>query len=223
MSLKSTGKVLALSLAIAGLSVSAANAATNLISNGSFEIGTDPGTFTTINPADPNITDWTVNTPNVDYIGTYWQAADGVRSLDLSGYFANGLISQTTAATDASKTYRLTFYVSANPDQALPDPRLATVFVNGNPTAISYDLDGNTKSNMKWEQRSLTFQGTGAPVTIGFSGAPNSNLAWGVALDNVSLVAVPEPATWAMMLVGFFGLGTALRSTRRARSLAAAA
>jgi hypothetical protein len=33
-------------------------------------------------------------------------------------------------------------------------------------------------------------------------------------------VAVPEPATWAMMLIGFFGLGSLLR---RRRSLAAAA
>ena len=32
---------------------------------------------------------------------------------------------------------------------------------------------------------------------------------------NVQLSAVPEPATWAMMLVGFGGLGAAIRSRRR--------
>ncbi len=26
--------------------------------------------------------------------------------------------------------------------------------------------------------------------------------------------AVPEPATWAMMIIGFFGLGSAIRSKR---------
>ncbi len=26
--------------------------------------------------------------------------------------------------------------------------------------------------------------------------------------------AVPEPATWAMMIIGFFGLGAAIRSNR---------
>lgn len=31
-----------------------------------------------------------------------------------------------------------------------------------------------------------------------------------------SVAAVPEPATWAMMLLGFFGLGAALRSRRAA-------
>jgi hypothetical protein len=33
--------------------------------------------------------------------------------------------------------------------------------------------------------------------------------------------AVPEPATWAMMLIGFFGLGAALRRRRAAGALAA--
>ena len=33
----------------------------------------------------------------------------------------------------------------------------------------------------------------------------------GNLLDNVSLTAVPEPASWAMMIVGLFGLGAALR------------
>lgn len=34
--------------------------------------------------------------------------------------------------------------------------------------------------------------------------------------------AVPEPATWAMMIVGFFGAGTMIRTTRRQAAFAAA-
>ena len=35
-------------------------------------------------------------------------------------------------------------------------------------------------------------------------------------LDNVSLTAVPEPSTWAMMILGFAGLGFAgYRKTKR--------
>jgi hypothetical protein len=37
-----------------------------------------------------------------------------------------------------------------------------------------------------------------------------------------SIAAVPEPATWAMMLLGFFGLGSVLRRERARRGLALA-
>jgi hypothetical protein len=45
----------------------------------------------------------------------------------------------------------------------------------------------------------------------GASGSPPFSL-----LDGVSLTAVPEPSTWAMMLLGFAGLGYAgMRNRRR--------
>jgi hypothetical protein len=34
-------------------------------------------------------------------------------------------------------------------------------------------------------------------------------------LDGVSVTAVPEPAAWAMMLLGFGGIGAAVRYRRR--------
>jgi len=40
--------------------------------------------------------------------------------------------------------------------------------------------------------------------------------------QSVSISAVPEPATWAMMLAGFAGLGAAIRASRRKAALAAA-
>jgi len=208
--------------AIASLTSTAAGAATNLIQNGSFEFGAasiDP--FITVNPGDTSINDWAVTVPNVDYIGNYWQAANGVRSIDLSGYFANGMIQQTIN-TVPLQVYTLTYWVSANPDQALPNPRLGTVFISGNPTtAISYTLHGNTLSNMQWAKRYQQFTATAATTNIGFSGVPNSNLAWGIALDNVSVSAVPEPAIWTMMIVGFGMLGFAMR--RRSESAIGAA
>jgi hypothetical protein len=44
----------------------------------------------------------------------------------------------------------------------------------------------------------------------------------GNILDNITLTsAVPEPMTWGMLLIGFFGLGAMIRSTRRANALTA--
>ena len=37
----------------------------------------------------------------------------------------------------------------------------------------------------------------------------------GALLDNVSLSSVPEPASWALMLAGFGGIGAAVRGSRR--------
>jgi hypothetical protein len=57
--------------------------------NGSFELGSDPGSFSTVFQGDgATITGWLVGGPSgasVDYIGSYWEAADGTRSIDLSG------------------------------------------------------------------------------------------------------------------------------------------
>ena len=55
---------------------------------------------------------------------------------------------------------------------------------------------------------------TSSSTTLSFASATGT--AFGPALDNVSVAAVPEPASWALMLVGFGGLGAVLRRQRRA-------
>ncbi|MBO9711552.1 MAG: PEP-CTERM sorting domain-containing protein [Sphingomonas sp.] len=53
--------------------------------------------------------------------------------------------------------------------------------------------------------------------------ADGGKFAGGWSLDITTLsAAVPEPATWAMMILGFGMVGGALRSTRRRPALAAA-
>jgi hypothetical protein len=49
---------------------------------------------------------------------------------------------------------------------------------------------------------------------------PGASISAPVTIS-VSFAAVPEPATWAIMLMGFGGLGMALRSRRRAASTTA--
>lgn len=62
-------------------------------------------------------------------------------------------------------------------------------------------------------------------VTLGFSGTGHSVVFGGTAghilFDDISLgvVSLPEPASWAMMLIGFAAVGAALRRDRR-RALA---
>jgi hypothetical protein len=71
-------------------------------------------------------------------------------------------------------------------------------------------------------------EGSGSPVTISITG-PNgffrTMTATAFDLDrsglyNIGTLVVPEPSAWVMMLIGFAGLGAAMRT--RARTAAAA-
>ena len=92
-----------LALALAAALCGAAHAAP--FQNGSFETGPTPGGYVTLSAGDTQITGWTVTGDSVDYIGSYWPAADGSRSLDLSGN-AGGGVAQAFD-TVAGRTYRV--------------------------------------------------------------------------------------------------------------------
>jgi hypothetical protein len=60
-----------------------------------------------------------------------------------------------------------------------------------------------------------------APTGTAFTSATFTSTGGGFAdfkqlrLTTASMTAVPEPGTWAMMLLGFGGLGVAMRRRRR--------
>ncbi len=211
-------RALILGLAASLTFASAANAAT--IINGGFETGTaNPGGgFVTVagGPSTTTINGWKVGGGSVDYIGGYWQAQEGARSIDLAGS-ALGSIEQAIA-TIIGQGYTVTYWVARNPDGGIT-PRTGFVDVGGAQTLITFGNGASTKANMLWEQRSYNFVATGTTTNLRFSADPaTSNSAFGLALDNVSIAAVPEPATWVMMILGFGMVGGAMR--RRKSSLA---
>jgi choice-of-anchor C domain-containing protein len=187
--------------------------AADFITNGSFEQGTAPGSFTTVNAGGSNITGWTVVSGSVDYIGSYWNAEDGSRSIDLAGN-SYGTLSQIVNLV-AGQAYQLSFFLSANPDRSVY-PRSTNVSIDG--MTQQFDYSGSpTKTDMGWLRYTWDFvASTDGPSTLSFT-ALNTGNAYGPALDNVMLSAVPEPTTWALMIFGFMAVGFSMRRRRNTR------
>lgn len=180
------------------------------VSNGSFEIGPDPGsTFITLTAPDNSIADWSVDSGSIDYIGGYWPAEDGSRSIDLAGTSV-GSISQTITGLTSGQAYTVNFWASKNPDGGDPI-RTGTVTFGGVSMPFAYS-DSNSLSNMMWAPYSFTFIASGSSDLLSFAADGSAGCCYGPALDNVSLAAaVPEPATWAMMLLGLGAIGFGMR------------
>ena len=186
---------------VALLSVTTAAGAANLIKNGSFEYGTDPNDpnngsvlgFIDLTAGSTAITDWTVGGTGIDYIGGYWQAADGYRSLDLSGDYDVGSVSQAVQTVLGQK-YSVTFALAGNPYgnylQSYTKSVLVTVgsLYSG---AFDFSTANTSLQNMGWTDKSFTFVGDGKYDTITFASLNHSG--YGPALDNVRMTVPLAP------------------------------
>lgn len=209
------------------LASTSAQAAVNLVSNGSFETGIAISGPTLIATDDAtSIAGWTVTADGVNYSddapGTGWDAADGSRSVELATGTGNGGISQLMSGFTIGKEYRLKFDVSANPYDVNFRPRDARVrfsITGGLPEFYDYTLqNANTASNMMYSTVVYDFIASAELQAVAIQGAVNPFLGYGVVIDNVSVVAVPEASTWAMLIVGFGLVGAAARRRNHAVS-----
>ena len=207
-------KRILLTMSAAGFVLIAASANATPFVNGSFELGVNPGSFIALNGGSTSIDGWTVGggANSVDYIGSYWSASDGTRSIDLNG-LVPGSISQTFDVV-SGQAYRVSFDLAGNPAGG---PQFKTLDSTADLTIFSpapFDVSNTNLTNMGWINYSFLFTATSnsetltfTSTTLGNSGNSTYPTAFGPALDNVTIAAVPEPSTWAMMLLGFLGLG----------------
>jgi hypothetical protein len=208
-------------IGIALYALTTAVAAANPVLNGNFESG-DLSTGATP-------TDWIVTLNDMNnpadigvYNGYDYQLCCGASGspANLANHFVSfgpgnvdnsGYLEQTV--TLAAVSYVLTYDVGAfgGGMQSL------TAQVNGFARTVTATADNDTDT--QFSAYHLDFLSTGAPVTLMFnaaSGGVGDNID--VILDNVSVAAVvPEPSTWAMMAIGFVGLGLAGRRAARKR------
>jgi choice-of-anchor C domain-containing protein len=199
----------------------------NLVVDGGFETPTASQPFQDFGTGALG-TAWTVTAGSVDLIGNYWQPAEGSQSVDMSGD-ANGTISQTIVL--APGTYKLTFAESGNPDGPPALKQLDVSLGGGTPQEFDYTIGSNSRANMLWVIQTAYFTVAGGPTALVFndisSGSgvqnpvgPAGTTPWGAALDNVSLVAVPEAPTVIAGMLLLLPLGAStLRVLRRNRAV----
>ena len=180
----------------------AGSAAAAPFTNGSFELGSvNPGGgWTTLSSGNPAITGWEIFDGTVDYIGGYWQAADGSRSVDLNGNDGSAGIRQTFD-TIAGDTYQIRFALAGNPDGA-PLTKSVQLTSGGASQLFSFTIPpGASHADMGWAYHSLLFTATADSTTLSFL-SNTAGVYFGPAIDDVSVTAVPEPATLSLVALG---------------------
>jgi len=194
--------------------------AAELIVNGSFEDPTITNSCcSTVPPA--SLPGWTVGSGNVNVVnGTFASsptntnlAFDGLQYLDLVGEGGVGSLSQTFN-TVAGSLYTFSFAYSHNLFGGGASSASASFLVDSLGGTVTHNTGSN--ANLDWQSFSQNFTASGATTTLNFTNLTGAGSNQGILLDAVSIQsAVPEPGTWAMMMLGFGAIGGAMRHARR--------
>ncbi len=185
------------------------------------------------------LTNWTV-TGNVDVVksGTFGITCDG-NCVDLDGTKGPGRITSAPVAFAAGQAVTISYDLSGSQRSAASDDFYFFVsfpFPYISATDISWSQPGaqigsapafnewsgqlfsaDIAGNMPWTTFTFSFTPTSAStLQIGFFTTSADNV--GPLVDNVlvtqALGAVPEPATWAMLIAGFGMVGFTMRRRR---------
>lgn len=102
--------------------------------------------------------------------------------------------------------YVLSYLYSPRPNVAFNSNNI-NVFIDGAPISMISGLGGGATA---WSTiNSAVFNVTG-PGVLRMSAGGTSD-SFGGYVDNITLTAVPEPGTWALLIFGFGALGYAMR------------
>jgi hypothetical protein len=186
-------------------------ATSGVVADGHWTLNGGPAYASTVNGVWP-IGAWVSDTTASQWITPTTNAA---QSFDMS---TNGFYSYSLAFNILSTQNPLTASFSG---QFAVDDRVTSITLNGTTLFLGSEGDHNVwtdfvaSSGFVSGLNTLTF----TVENIGFAGSNPTGLDVDFLTSNVS--AVPEPATWLMMILGFAGVGF-LSYRRRTKAVAAA-
>lgn len=144
---------------------------------------------------------------------------DGLSALSgnfvaLDGYFQTVALTQQITGLTVGQSYTLSFEYAFGQQFNFDGATIQSLQVNVGPD-FSWNSGLTNVGNHAftgWGLGGGSFVATQASETLSFLAAANIQLPPFALVSNVSLTGgVPEPATWAMMLIGFGGLGVLAR------------
>lgn len=161
---------------------------------------------TQFNWTPPALSGWTVSGGTIDLIAAGPPIFPGLGSyVDLDGSsLSSGLLSNSVSLVGGT-TYTLSFDLAGSHQGSTE-----TVNINFGSTVASYSLN----SADAFSTLTLNFTpGSNGSYGISYLNVGGDNV--GASLDNVSVSAVPEPETYAMLLAGLGLVGFMSRSRRK--------
>jgi len=174
---------------LAAVTMVSVQAKADLIVNGGFETG--------------DFTGWiadSVSYPMSVGSAPSYEVHSGTYAAQIAGFdIGPDTLSQTITTTVAGQNYLLSFWRFQ--DGGVP----TSLTVTWDGTTVFSESYTGTYGGAPYQQFSSNVIGTGSDTLV-FTSVQNPAFTY---LDDVSLnvAAVPEPSTWAMMLLGFAGLG----------------